>query len=727
MRVLSPKELQHACEQIGANGFCADLADIFSAELRWLEPPRDISTLEYSIGSRKIRNAEGDVSDWRLDLTPYLAPVMSAIDRPDIREVIVAKPARSGGTVVAENYALKTLEHGPFGDILWYLAGPQEVSSYANRIFKPLFEDHEAVAAKIGKSPSDNTLTLKRIGGYTVELLAMSAKTTTNRQARFIMFDETDTHPKKFASNFLEQGRQRQRMVGSQRKIYACSHPDIGWSGGISQAWLQSSRGIFIMACAECGAHASPYPTKHWKDIPRFNLHYDKSPERTPVSERIKRAGETAAMLCPHCGGLLDDEQRKSMVAAGAYMHSGQSLDVDAGIIGEVDDTFTMGFWIHALMVSQVSLAELAREIEAAREHRERTTKSEKVKQVLVRTFGEVFEGDSGGESFDASTLRKRARRTASANDIAPDGDEPDNRPYRMGQVPAPVRFITAAVDVGGGKFDVLLRGWDLQRRSWALDRFTIRQRLHADGIMRDINPTRVLADWSVLESQVIDRLLPLQDDPTKGLPIAITTIDTGDGNATWMAYEFARRMNKKRWGNWAKVRCIKGIGGKRDRVPITPTTVSKDNNGKAVEPVITLHGLGVDDLKRDTFTDLMVQDDKPGQCYFPIDMPSDAFDEFFGESEQEGRFVRVGPNETLDLYAYTEGGRIMLQPDHSSRTWDRIGKEPIWARPVELFAPTPAPTPSNGASQLPVAAPEKPKPNILNRFNNLNKPSPSF
>lgn len=704
MRVLTKQEIADACELIAQDAFCAEIFSIASETLRFLDPPREISTLEYSVDHRKIRQSDGETADWSLDLTPYLAPPMAALDRPDIHEVVVPKPARSGGTVVAENYALKTMEFGPAGDIMWYLAGPDEVASYAERIFKPLFEDHEGVASKIGGGPSDNTLRRKRIGGYTIELLAMSGKTTTNRQGRFIVFDEPDSYNKKFASNFLEQGRQRQRMVGSLRKIYACAHPDIGWSGGIAAAWLLSSRGIFIMACSDCGGHGSPYPTKHWPDVPRFRLHYEKSPERTPIGERLKRAEGTAAMLCPHCGSMLNEEQRKQMVAAGDYMHAGQTLDPDKGIMGDVDPTITWGFWIHALMVSQVSLAELAKELEGALEHHERTGKSDKVRQVMVRTFGEVFEGMAGSESVDAAGLRDRVKSMATA-------DEPVH--YRMGEIPDGVLFTTAAIDTGGNRFDVVIRGWDLQRRSWLIDRFTIRQRMHPDGVMRDIRPTRVADDWMVLESQVIDRLIPLQSDPSKAMPIAVTMIDTGDGNATWLAYEFARRMDRKRWGDWRKVRCIKGVGGKRERVS-APTKISKDSEGKIVQPVITLHTLGVDDLKRDTVSDLTIADGSPGQCYFAINTPRDAFDEFFGETEQEGKWVRSGPNETLDCYSYAEAGRIMLEPDRKNRIWDDPAKRPIWARPVDL-------SPAEEDEEAPRQTPKPSKRSIFDRFDNLN------
>jgi len=725
VRVLTKRELAQACELIGRDHFCADIAEIFRNELKWLDPQREISTLEYSVNHRLIRQADGTTVRWRLDLTPYLAQPMNALDDPSVNEVLVMKPARSGGTVVAENYALKMMDYGPSGDIGWYLSSPPEVASYADRVFKPLFEDHERVSAKIGIGVSENKLTMKRIGGYTVELLPMNARTTTNRQFRFGVFDEPDSYDKRFASNFLEQGRQRQRMIGSQRKIYACAHPDIGWSGGIAQAFMQSSKGIFVMACAECGGHASAYPTKLWPDIARFRLHYQKSPEREAIGERLKRAEGTAAMLCPHCGALLDDGQRRAMVASGDYMHAGQTLDTDLGILGEMDPTITMGFAIHALMVSQVTLGELAKELEGAVEHSRRTGKKDKLKQVLVRTFGEVYEGASGAEGFDASELRKRTRPDPGISQL-------DNG-YRMGEVPDGVRFLTAQVDVGGNKFDVLIEGWDLERRKWLVDRFTIRQRRHDDGVMRDIRPDKVQEDWDLLEAEVIDRLLPLQSSPDRALPVALTVIDTGDGKVTWLAYEFARRMDRKRWDKWRKVRCIKGMAGKRERVPSVPTKISKDSNGKAIAPEITLHVLGVDHLKRDVITDLATIDGTPGQWSFAVNTPSDAFDEFFGETEQEGKFVRTGPNETLDLAAYGEAAFIILEPSRANIRWDKskvgvgeIWNEtmlPLWARSVSLTEQDGGDDEGDDRDTPNLAASRKTSPtNALQKFERLSR-----
>jgi phage terminase large subunit GpA-like protein len=686
MRVLSRAEIAETARLLASDAYCASLTEIARGELVRLLPPREISTLQYSIEFRKFRKDDGTKVKWSIEKAPWAPAVMAAMDDNNVREVIVPKPARCGGTVIAENYALKMFEFGPAGDVMWYLAGPGEVSSYADREFRYIFEDHAGVAEKVGSGPSDNKLTLKRIGGHSIELMAMSAKTTTNRQAKLIVFDEPDSYNKKFASNFLEQGRQRQRMVGNQRKIYACAHADIGWSGGIAQAWLQSSRGIYVMPCPHCEEWASPYPTKHWQDVPRFRLNYEKSPERTPIGERLKRAEQTAVMLCPNNGCVIDDAQRVAMIGKGCFMHEGQSLDVKSGVIGDADTGETMGFWVHVLMVPQVTLPSLAKEMEAAVEHHERTGKTEKLKQVLVRTFGEAYEGAGDASGLDAASLRRRTKELA-------------------------------AVDVGHSKFDVMLRGWDLQSRSCVIDRFTIRQRKHKDGIMRDISAKSVQDDWMVLEKQVIDRLIPLASDPEKALPVAVTVIDTGDGNTMWRAYEFARRMDVKRWATWRKVRCIKGVGGNRPSLSPTPAFISKDSEGQKVEPKVTMHTLGVDALKDDQIDALAVEDGSAGQVYFPSDMPVTAFEEIFNEVKVEGKWVRNGPNETLDLLAYTEAGRQMLEPDRKGRDW-RKGHEPVWAQPVSLTEPEEGGDPAVAAE----AKPEAEKQTIFQRFDNLNR-----
>jgi phage terminase large subunit GpA-like protein len=455
--------------------------------------------------------------------------------------------------------------------------------------------------------------------------------------------------------------------------------------------------------------------------VPRFKLHYQKSPERTPIGERLKLAADTAAMLCPNSGCLLDDEQRKEMIAGGQFMHEGQRLDVKSGIIGDPDTSETVGFWVHVLMVPQIKLPELARDMETAREHHERTGKLDTIKQVLVRTFGEAFEGAGDVAGLDASALKKRTRGAA----------EPEAEPvgYKMGQVPDGVKFITAAVDPGGKKFDYMLIGWDLNRRRYVIDRKTIKTRRDGD-LDIDIRPTKVQDDWNVLVSQVIDRKLPFKSDPSKFLPVAVTVIDSGDGNATPYAYEFARRMDGKHWGErkWRKVRCIKGASSPNaPQLSPSPLIISKDDNGKPITPVITMHTVGSHSLKQDVLESLAIDDEGAGQWFFPIDFPDDAFEEFFNEPLIEGKWNRNGPNESLDLGGYNEAARQMLEPDRTTIRWDQsrmpAGQKwtpmdmPAWARPISLTEEGGDPAVA-GELKKPAAVQQK---SIFEQFNELN------
>lgn len=631
---------------------------------------------------------------------------MAAHDDPKVREIILVKPSRIGGTVVAENFALKLLDGGSHWSIMWYLAGPTEVASYAERVLEPMFEIHESVAARVGTGPSDNKKTMKRLGAQTFELLVMSKTTTTNREAGYIVFDEPDSYHKDFRSNFIDQGRQRQAMLGSDRKIYACAHPDIGWTGGIAAAWIASSQGICIFRCPSCGTHGSPYPTKYWPDVPQFRLQYDRCPEGTPIDQRLHRAGQTAVMVCPN-GCSLDDDDRFRMIDEVRDMHKGQHLDIDAGVVGEAEENETWGLWFHVLVGKQRSLPELARAVEAALEHKERTGRSDKLKQVLVRTFGEVFEGAGALDGLSADALTKRAKAEKAAE---------------LGECPDWVKFITAAVDPGGAKFDISFRGWDLEGRSCWLDRSTIRQRVWPDGKLRDINTRERIEDWDVLVDEVVERRFRIAGTDTS-LPVAVTTIDVSDGHVTWIGRNFAARCVKQGlyWGSrekpWCRVQLIQG--SPRATAPELPTKPRRaDDKGKSFGRGVQEWTLGVHKLKELALERLAVDDGGPGQCFFAPHIDRKHFEEYFGEVLIDGTFVRQGPNESLDLFAYEEAGRLMLNPDRKEFKWAE-GKLPLWARPIPLH-----PEGGDLADQAGAAKPaaKQPAPSILDRFDALNR-----
>lgn len=703
--ILDRHSLTRQIEALAARSFLKKPRELLENGISLVKPPENISTVECSEQYRYISVPKGNGKQlWSRSLTPYNVGPMDALDNPKVQEVVMPKPARSGGTVVFENYAFKLMRFGPMVDIGWYLKSDSEVQAYADGGFASLFDLHSEVKEKIGKSRTDNRTDHKVISGRKFDLLPANPTKMTNRQWGFMVGDEIDTYQPRICASFLQQARIRGRALGSNRKVGMASHPDRGWSTGIASAWITTSRGIYVMPCAECGHWASPYPTKFWKDVPRYRLFYQKAEAGTEHDVRVELAKETACMACPHCSYPLDDEQRHAMVDLGQWMHRGQTLDAQLGICGEAEENESMGFWVHGLMSKMVTNAELARDLEEALITYETTRKILQLREVVAKVFGEVFEGTGKSSNMDGEALHKR-RETASKR----------GEGFEIGTVPDSVKFLTQSIDVGHSKFDIGLWGWDEESRSWMIDRVTIKQRVWPDGIARDIRPAERLEDWMVL-APYIDRKLPLASNPEQGIPIAITCIDTGDGNVTWKAYEFIRRMDDRRWGDFRAVKAIKGAtSAKAPEVPPSGTPIAKDQDGKEVKPVIRMFSLGVHKLKEQAVERIGVDDDGPGQCRFADGISRRHMDEFFGERLIGGEWDRSGDNESLDLFAYAEAGRVMMMPDRKDIRWDVPGKRPIWARPVPLYS-------EGGDPDRPAPIKKAPKNDMLSRFAALNK-----
>lgn len=661
-------------DTLSRDGFAADPVEIARGALALLTPPEQITTTECAARYRRIPLPEGEGwTLWSPTLTPYVNGIQDAGDDPRTNLIIVPKPGRVGGTIAAENMLFKRLKFGPLSDTLWYLGSESEVDSYIDRTVAQLFKLHPDLQAKIGRGRSDDKRTFKRIAGRILEYLQVNNRTITGRTGGFIVGDEIDAITRKLRATFVDQAFIRGTTLGSRFKGYLCSHMDAGWTSGIAAAWKESSRGIWFWPCPHCGTFGSPCPTAP-KDR-HMRLDYDR-PEDADDDALLEQVARTAGLLCPACGGVIGNEHKAGMNAAGVWVHEGQTIGPDGRVEGEPRNRRVMGFWIHGTMSPWVSWGDLARRYVSALLHFERTRKPERLREVSAKVLGEVY-APGGGAALEPQLLESRA------------GAETG---FTVGTVPAEVLFVTAAVDVGGAKFDVGFWGWDLEGRSWLIDRITLKQRVWPDGRARDIRPAERIEDWDLIRTEVLDRLLPFAADPALGLPVAAVAVDSGDGNVTWKAREFARRMAVRgyAWGSggarWERVRLIKGAKmPAAPELPVKGREISKDEQGRPVTPTVLEWDLGVHKLKTQAVERLGVTDGGPGQCSFATGLPRSTFAEFTGEVLIDGAWERRGPNETLDLFGYAEAVRLMLRPDRADIRWEPVARRPIWARPVPM------------------------------------------
>ena len=707
--LLSPERLSLEIEALAAGEYLADPAGLVFEAAALFRLPEQISTVDCAEQYRKLPGVEdGAVVPYDRWRTPYNIGPMNSLDDPRCRLMVMVKPSRSGGTTVAENHLFKRALFGPTGHVTWVLNSDEAVTAYCKNIVKPMFDLNEDLQARIDPGTGNDTDAFKRIGGYPFEWLSAKDSTFRNREPVFMVSDETDAWTKRFAATPKTQIEARQKQLGHRGKGAIMSHPDLGWNSGVANCFEDSSRGIFVMQCPECDLFAAAYATKFWPDVPQFRLGWTKS-EAASNDDRLDLAERTAGMICPHCGSHLDDEQRRAMIDEAArregdgWMHRGQTLDVVEGIIGEIAGHTTHGYWVHGLMLKTEAAGKLARDYEAALIKYERSKNVDQLREFLSKALGEVFEGKAGLGGINAASLQQRAK-------------DSEHR-FEIGECPGEVKFITAAVDVGGAKFDVSFRGWDDEGRSWWLDRLVLRQRRWPDGEERDLRPRERIEDWDVLTDRVLLRRFPIIGRPGFELPVAQVTIDVSDGNVTRIGREYAARTVAQGlfWGRrdqpWAVAQLVQGSpNAKAPELPPEPRL--KDAKGRKFPKGVQEWSLGVHKLKELALERLAVVDGGPGQCRFAHGIAKNHFDEYFAEPLIDGKFVRQGPNESLDLFAYEEAARLMLNPARKDIDWntDRL---PIWARPVA--------TEPEGGDQPPAGA-EATRQSRLDRFARLNK-----
>lgn len=676
--LLSPDSLQRGIEELAASAYLQDPFDMLESFIELLTPQEDISTVDCAETRVMPGIEEGTTVKYDRWQTPYNIAPQDALDDLTCTMMIMVKPSRSGGTTIVENYLFKMIKHGPMGWTSLVLNSDEAISDYVKTVIKPMIELNPDIASRVSRVKGENNDTFKKIRGSPVELLSAKDSTFRNRQPYFMALDEVDAWKKEFARSPVVQVDGRQKRLGNRRKAAILSHPDLGWASGVSSAWADmSSRGIYVMRCLECDSFASAFATKFWGKVKSFKLSWTRNSAMSK-DDRIDLAERSAGMECPHCGVMLTEEQRLIMIDQAVnwgdkgYMHRGQTLHHLEGILGEMIPNPVRGYYVHGLMVKAETLAKLAKDYENALIDFENTRKPEKIKQFLSKQLAQIFEGGASLDGINGKSLKDRA--------------ELEGLP--IGEFPPSAHFITAAVDIGGARFDVSFYAWDLEGRSWLIDRTTIMQR-EIDGVIRKLNPSERIEDWDVLIDQVVERKFPITGMKDLFMPVAVTVVDVSDGHVTAKGRSFAARCIKRGlyWGKrdapWCRVQLVQGSPSKK-APELPPKPRIADKTGRRFILGVQEWSPGVFKLKEQALERLAVTDEGPGYCRFAAEIELEYFEQFFREPLINGEFERQGDQESFDNFGYAEAGRLMLDPDNKVYDWEK-GVIPNWAKPVRI------------------------------------------
>jgi phage terminase large subunit GpA-like protein len=626
-------------------------------------PPSRGSVADHAAANRYLSNEGGGyIGLWRHDIAPYLTAPMEMLNTTSHTTVAVIGPGQSGKTSIPENWLLAAVDENP-ADMLWYMPTAELMQGFVKKRVNGLIEDHDILKKKLGLRPVDDSLGFKRFRNMTVEFLVTTRSSLISKSAGRIVVDEWDASDPSLG-DIKPLVDIRRQTFGRESTLLALSHCDLAgglderhWTKGIMSLYRDSDRRLWWWQCPQCGCYSSPNPTASRV----MTLEY---PADAPVDE----IAEATQLLCPVNGCLISEAERRGMNLTGRWVGAGQSIGEDGTIEGALIPRDTAGFWIVGIMSPFIlgGIGGLAAAKVKAEREAEATGDTKTLREVIVKQIGIPFDPPRKGGSVDATELADRA--------------EPA---LRLGEVPAGVRFLTAAVDVQGNRFEYLVRGWGRGGESWVIE-----------VGKRPGDPATSPEDWDGIVKQLLEGVWPLADGSGRGMKLRGMVYDSGgQPGVTAQAYDAWRRWRERRLViNHGKVdgrdawsmMPAKGLGGQNapPLMVVYPDSVRKDRKapGRGQVPLARFNA----NLFKDYLAGQLARaSDGPWSVHIPAGLrslapPHSWFEQLTAEVRaKNGTWSNDGgaANEATDLMAMSHVAAHLH--GLARMNWDRA---PAWA-----------------------------------------------
>lgn len=630
--------------------FAAPAAVLARAFVHLAVPDR-LSVVDAALKYRVLENTGGGYSGpWSFDDGPYLRRPMECLS-PDngYSTVAVQGPGQCGKSDIGNNWMLQTGVCDP-ANMMMLAPDKNVLSDYIVSEIDKMLRLTPALRQRLLDTSSADNRFIKQFVGSTWFFVWPVKSQLRMRAVPRARVDDYDAIPEDIdgEGNALSLLGIRQTTFEGFEKTYVNSSPALGEDRGIEAVVAAGTDERWVVRCLHCSA---PF-------ILDFDACFKWDNTGTPEQARA-----SACVVCPTCGGVHEPRAKRQLMATGAWVGAGQVMLADGSIQGKLRPSATASFRIDGLMgfSSWALLAQLVREAEI---------EFEKIgDEFKLRTF---YNGRIG---------KNYASRLEQAQEIDVDGlkERALQGGYSLGEVPAGVVCLTAAVDVQSNRFAVTVLGWGQGLESWLIDRFDILQL--EDGRTR-IDPARHPEHWGVLVRKVLWRTYPTQEDPAVMLSIVNTGIDTGGiEGVTDNAFQFwfaAMRLGVPA----TSITLIKGGNNPKARL-LPPPTVDADrgrrNGKKQGEPDAEFFVPNVHRIK--DMVDARLRRPQPGPlyCNFPVDIDPAYLDEITAEHKVRGLWEKKQgrANETLDGYVYNIAALTRHAGNDTSLAW-----VPEWARP---------------------------------------------
>lgn len=604
---------------------------------------------------------------WRNDVAPYMVEPMDKLTSRRFNALVFVGPARSAKT---DALIINPIVHGvtshPRNMTIVHMS-KDSARDFSLEKIDGMIRSTAPVRDKLMTSAgADNIFDKRFIGGMRLSIAWPVVSKLSARDIPFVALSDYDRMDDDIGGEGdpFSLGRKRTQTFGTLGMTVVESSPgrpilDEGWRRktpheappctGILGLYNRGTRARFYWQCPGCDEDFEPtFATLVW-------------PEK--VVPAI--AGAETSMVCPHCGSIIEPDDKTDLNAGGKWLHEaadGSLVSVDDECIRPTD---VLSYWLPGPPATFQKMGEIVQRYLEAKAHFDATGDEAPLKATTNVDQGNPHlpRARSVGGNLIEETLKERAER------------------YPLGIAPDKTRFITVAVDVQANRFVCHVDAWGAGLERWLIQRFEL-FKPPADAPRageRAIDPALYAEDWDVLFG-LLDRAFPVAGTGKALTPIAVAIDSHGGPGVTERAYGFWRRAKRKRLGKRFKL--ISGEGGFKKRRAFEGYPEGGIQRKKGARPDVPLVRVSTDRLKDEVAASLTREEPGPGAYHLPSDIDPRVFGEMAAERRTDKGWERKAgnkANEALDLAVYGKALVIVLGAEKFN--WD-VPKN--WACPIE-------------------------------------------
>lgn len=456
--------------------------------------PHEMSTPEWAETYRGVDRGARK-GKWSNDTAPYLTEIMAAADDPFVREIVIQKPAQSGGTEACTNIIGKRIHQAPT-EIIYCCEKEDKAKAWTQEAFDSMVRATPELQKLIFQTAQDNNQNVKRFpGGGLYIAWATSPAELSSRPAQIVIFDEKAAYNPTKEGDAVKLGEARTKTYDGEELIVKNSTPrkcacgPDETCGDITHDYDRGDQRQYYVPCPHCDEFQT---LKFGGKDADYGLKWDADSPESPF------------YLCEHCHAVIEEYDRDDMLAKG-YWRAAKPFN---GIAS---------FKFNQLYSPFVSWGKMVTDFLEAK------TSPTKLEVFTNTVLGEVWKPV---EQINYEELALNVETYAA-------------------QVPDGVLVLTAGVDIQKTRIECEIVGWGKGNESWSIDYKVFEGDTGVELTDDDDEDVEIddLTVWQALEDYLVGSF-----EGTGGKVFRVQCVAIDSGYNTQRVYQFCRKHSRKRW-----------------------------------------------------------------------------------------------------------------------------------------------------------------------------------